>query len=124
MLLFFGIGYFISTIGILGLGFITYEYESSQEKHFSNGIIYKEYPLGNAISDYRGKRVKILRTSKWLPFEWLIYKTEYRGFSIAGKDLNVDFINTENSLILSTNLEKGDSIYQWADTIILDKNNH
>ena len=73
MVVVFGISYLSSTIGILGVGFILGDYETTNETHISKNLTYKETILGNAISDYRGKRIEIYKTISWFPIiEWRI----------------------------------------------------
>ena len=49
MVVVFGIGYISSTFGILGVGFVLGEYDTSVETRISKNLIYKETSLGNAI---------------------------------------------------------------------------
>jgi hypothetical protein len=122
MVLVFSVGYFSGTVGILGVGFVVGEFETNNEIWFDNGLIYKETSLGNAISDYRGKRIEINRTIKWLPLiEWQILSKEYFDFLAYGQQLNVVYDKPKNEFLLSAKEQLQDSTYYWTDTIRLEK---
>ncbi|MDI9311325.1 MAG: hypothetical protein QM535_14030 [Limnohabitans sp.] len=122
MILIFGLGYLSSTIGALGLGFVTGEYSTDTEKWFDNGIIYKEYSLGNTISDYRGKRIEIYKTIPWLPIiEWQVQHKEYYNFITSLHPLKIDYRQNENKIYLSTStsLREENNTKTWADTLTI-----
>ena len=122
MFLVYGIGYLSSTVGIIGIGFIIGEYETSNESWLKDGLIYKETPLGNAIADYRGKRVEIYKTISWLPIiEWRIQKKEYYEALPYLNKLNVEYREKEKKIYLNTSSEwgKDNHIEHWADTLTL-----
>jgi len=122
MVLVFSLGYFSGTVGILGVGFVVGEFETNNEIWFDNGLIYKETSLGNAISDYRGKRIEINKTIKWFPaFEWQILSKEYFDFFVIGQQLNVVYDKTRNEFLLSAEEQLQDSTYYWTDTIRIEK---
>lgn len=68
MIALFGAGYLLSTIGILGLGFILGDIDADRSIPLTNSLTYKQYNRGNAISDYRNVEVSVRKTYKWLPF--------------------------------------------------------
>jgi hypothetical protein len=118
MFIVFGIGYFSGTIGVLGVGFVTAEYDCDHQEWFDNGLVYKEYSLGNAISDYRGKRIDINRTIKYLPIiEWRVISKEYFNLAVYGQPLNVKYNNEKKEFTLSAERQWSDSTYHWNDTI-------
>jgi hypothetical protein len=81
MICVFGVGYIISTIGTVPLGFIINDYEMDEEKWHEDGLICKETSFGYVFSKDRGKRVEICKTVYWLPiFECLKVKKEYFGY--------------------------------------------
>jgi len=122
MIFVFSIDYFSGTVGVLGVGFVVAEFETDNEIWFDNGLIYKETSLGNAISDYRGKRIEINRTIKWLPLiEWQILSKEYFDFLICGQQLKVVYDKPKNEFLLSAEEQLQDSTYYWDDTIRLGK---
>lgn len=120
MAIVFGIGYLSSTIGILGVGFVLGEYDTSSETHISKNLIYKETTLGNAISDYRGKRVEIYKTISWFPiFEWRILKKEYYNVIPYLNQLNVDYQPDTKTIYLSAKEISAGKMETWADTLKL-----
>ena len=124
MFLVYGIGYLSGTVGILGVGFIIGEFETSNEIWLKDGLIYKEIPLGNAIADYRGKRVEIYKTISWLPLiEWRINKKEYINVLPNLDKLNVEYSEKERKIYLNTSRTwgKDNHIESWADTLTLSR---
>lgn len=118
----FFLSYFTGTVGILGVGFVVAEYETNNETWFDNGLIYKETSLGNAISDYRGKRIEISRTIKWLPvIEWQIISKEYFNLLVYGQQIDVVYDKPMNEFLLTAEEQWQDSTYYWTDTIRLEK---
>jgi hypothetical protein len=118
------VGYISGTIGALGVGFVIGEYDTKTDKWIGDGLIYKETPLGNAISDYRGKRVEIYRTISWIPIiEWRIMHKEYYNFITYGNDLKVEYQPDTKTIYLSAteNLRKGSNLEIWSDTLKLGK---
>jgi len=116
----FGIGYLSGTFGILGVGFVLGEYDTSFETHISKSLIYKETPLGNAISDYRGKRVEIYKTISWLPIiEWRILNKEYYNVIPYLNRLNVDYNHDTKTIYLNAEDIRAGKIETWADTLKL-----
>lgn len=118
----FGLGYISGTVGALGVGFVVAEYDTDTEKWLGDGLIYKETSLGNAISDYRGKRVEIYKTISWFPIlEWRTQKKEYFNLITYGNKLTVEYKPTENKIFLSTSMLWGKDKHteNWADTLIL-----
>lgn len=124
MFIVFGIGYFFGSAGILGVGFVTAEYETDYEQWLGNGLIYKESVLGNAISDYRGKKVEIYQTLSWLPIiEWRIAKKEYHNLITYSGRLEVEYKEAENKIFLTRTVQwgKDNQTQNWSDTISLAK---
>lgn len=118
MFIVFGIGYLSGSIGALGVGFVTAEHDYDYKKWFDNGLIYKEYSLGNAISDYRGKRIDINRTFKYFPIiEWRIESKKYFNLAVYGQPLNVNYNVEQKEFILSAKRQWSDSTFHWNDTI-------
>ena len=97
----FLIGYILSTVGILGLGFITAEYEPSKSLRINNNTVYKEYRIGNAISSTRGVNVCLYRNYYWFPlFERKFFSKKYIE---SYKEIkNQKNITPENSAINNT----------------------
>jgi len=123
MFIVFGLGYFSSTVGALGVGFVTAEYETDREKWLDNGVIYKELTLGNAISDHRGKKVEINKTIKWFPvIEWRLQDKTYNNLITYGNSLTVDYKPEKKKIYLSVSTKwgKDNKIYNWGDTLYLE----
>lgn len=133
MVIVFGIGYVSGTVGILGIGFIVNDYKVEYTKCLENGIIYKEMSLGNAISNYRGKRVEIYKTISWLPIiEWKILEKEYY-FSISKPSgiieevvfttpLTVEYKPMDGRIYLSVDQwsKRKRQYINWADTLVIE----
>ncbi|MEH3111884.1 hypothetical protein [Pedobacter terrae] len=118
----FGIGYLSGTLGILGVGFIVADFESDAEKKLSNGIIYREHSIGNAISDYRGTRVEIYKTVEWLPvFEYQIIQKEYYDVIAYPNEIKVSYEPNKHIVHLSaTIISLNDGRKEkWNDSIVV-----
>lgn len=120
----FGIGYFSGTVGALGVGFVTAEYSPRVEKWLGDGTIYKETLLGNAISDYRGKRIEIYKTIPWLPIlEWRIIKKEYFNLITYAQELTIDYKPDQQKIYLSSAMPWGKDRREvsWSDILSLNE---
>lgn len=116
------IGYMSGSIGILGVGFIVKEFDAEINKRIDNNFIYKEFTLGNALSDHRGKRVEIYKSLSWLPFlEWEIQSRKYTDYATYGQPLELIY-NPENKILLMKAHEnQANQIYYWSDTIRIEE---
>lgn len=116
------IGYMSGTIGILGVGFIVGEYDAEINKRIDNNFIYKEFTLGNALSDHRGKRVEIYKSFSWLPFiEWETQNRNYTDYATYGQPLELIY-NPENKiLIMKAHKNQANQIHYWSDTIRIEE---
>lgn len=120
----FGLNYLLGSVGALGVAFVTAEYETDREKWLDDGLIVKEQTLGNAISDYRGKKVEIYKTLNWFPvLEWRLQEKKYNSIITYGNPLTILYKPTENRIYLSTSMFWGTDrkTYNWADTLYLKK---
>lgn len=120
MIFIFGIGYFSSSLGILGVGLVVANYENSAQTDLGDGLIYKEQSIGNAISDYRGKHIEIYKTVTWLPiFEYRILEKEYDEALTYVNELTVKYEPAQHKIYLSnrTEWEKDKEMKKWSDTI-------
>ena len=133
----FGIGYIVSTIGFLGLGLILNEFEPAKELRINDQTVYKEFRIGNAISDCRGTKVCLYRNYQSFPFfERNYFSKDYvEGLNIEnneesithrdsnvnscptffGVDLIVRYDTVHNEIIISNNM--------LQDTLKLSKQN-
>lgn len=123
MVFVFGLNYLSATVGILGVGFITNDYTPEVEKWLGNGLIYKETSLGNAVSDYRGKRVEVFKTIPWFPvIEWRVTNKDYENcIIVATTPLTVNYKKDEQKIYLSASiwLENERKQEEWSDTLNL-----
>lgn len=62
------VGYLAGSIGVLGIGLVVGGYEPVAQQKVTSHIIYREYSLGNALTEGRGSRMSLYRTYFWLPF--------------------------------------------------------
>jgi hypothetical protein len=119
--LIFGLGYLSGTIGALGVGFITGSFESSNVIWYDNGVIYKEKPLGNAFSDFRGKEVEIYKTIGWLPIiEWRLANRKYFTVDTYRYPLQVKYLRSSETLILSLPDSVKIEDKTWVDTLSVE----
>ncbi|MBL4677832.1 MAG: hypothetical protein JKY70_16760 [Mucilaginibacter sp.] len=100
----FGFGYLMSTIGIIGLGFIVAEIESDRVIHLDDHILYRQYYQGNALTDYRGIEVIISKKVKWLPL---------LTYDVLSKEYQMKF-NYKKEIELAAP-KKGESVLFSAD---------
>jgi hypothetical protein len=124
MICVFGMGYISGTVGVLGIGFATNEMEPDVEKRFDDGLIYKETALGNALTDYRGKKVEVYRTIPWLPLlERRILEKDYFNVVTYLSALSVKYKPAENKIYLAASHPRGNErqVLHWADTLQLGK---
>lgn len=109
------------SVGILGMGFVTAEYETDEELWLEDGIIFKELYLGNALSNHRIKRLEINKTIPWFPIiEWRLVTKEYNNFAIFADPLTVNYDKQNKQLFLSLEKPWRDTTYYWADTILIE----
>ena len=116
----YGFGFIMGSIGLLGLGFVLGDVDADYEKWLGNGIIYREYDLGNALSDFRGKRVEISKTISWFPvIEHLSQEKLYSKSMDYYKPLIVDFDEKQTKIYLSQSIITKTKKNNWTDTLIL-----
>jgi hypothetical protein len=116
MIFVFGVGYLLSTIGILGLGFITGEYEPSKDIRINNSTVYREYGLGNATTSWGGTKVCLFTNFYWFPFfEREFFSKQYIGGSNIDK--NENFITPENSYVNNSPTFYGNGLEIKYDTV-------
>jgi hypothetical protein len=115
----FSINYLSGTVGILGVGFVLYDWETNQEIKLEDNLIYKEVSLGMALDDFRGKRVEIFRQVGFLPIERKITeKSYYNEIPWSIKKLNVEYNSqTKEVYLLGVDTLKNNEIEYWKDTL-------
>lgn len=117
----FSINYLSGTVGVLGVGFVLYDWETNQEIKLEDNFIYKEVSLGMALDDFRGKRVEIFRQVGFLPIERkIIEKSYYNEIPWSIKKLNVEYNSeTKEVYLLGVDTLKNNEIEYWKDTLII-----
>lgn len=118
----FGIGYFMSTVGFVGLGLILGNYIPINEEKMSEKISYKEIYLGNAISDYQGKRIEIYETISFLPFlkKKIVEKKYYTEEIPIFSDLILILNQEKREIYLYPVPNEYNRNLMWSDTIYLN----
>lgn len=118
--LFLGIGYMMSTIGILGLAFTLGDYETVDIQKLDNGIICKKTCYGNVTVDSSGTWIRIYKTIKWLPIiEWQLAEKEYKNEILPVYKANYSITKNEVSFYSSEWNKYEDKQEIWTDTISL-----
>lgn len=80
-------GYFVGSVGILGIGLVSTEYEPQTILDINDHVIYRSYSRGNTTTSWRGTGITLSSRLKWLPFiEHRFFKKEYIGEKVG--DLN------------------------------------
>lgn len=122
MILTFSFGFFAGSVGLLGVAFALGEYTPNSTIRLDQDFVYQEYHLGNALTDYRGKRIKV---SKKLPIvrflQKKVFEKEYYDIDAYMNPMKVQYDKEEKSLTLSPIADKfkNDSKYKWPDIIWL-----
>lgn len=123
MILTFGFGYISGSAGILGLAFQMGEYQHHGKIKISENLSYTESVLGNATSDYRGKRIEIFKNPSSLPFlERMIFQKSYLDIPQFSTPATVVYKADENKVYFSIRPVRK-SRYKldgWADTVDLN----
>lgn len=120
MLFAFFFGMSAGSIGALGTAFILGEYEAKMSKKITASLTYTEFTLGNALNDYRGKRIEIAKKIAFFPvLQYLIVKKEYYDINAYAHELNVNYSQDKNILVLSTWNNKDPENKLFPDTIVV-----
>ena len=125
----------ISVIGIIfvfGFGvflalFATYTYfiDMPREQQFSDGLIYREYTLGHATTENRGKHIEIYQIVPWLPIIQVFVKEKTYNHLIRCRDgeenyenkLTVNYKPNDNKIYLSAVICGRNGKEKWVDTL-------
>lgn len=135
MVIVFGSGYLLGTIGMLILGIGVAESEPSRTVRINNSTLYREYNLGFVTSSWGGSEVALFTSFRWFPFvEREFFSKKYVGDlyksnpgkserfttpdnsrvnttpSFYGTDFKLTYDTTKNELILSYG-SKRDTLY-------------
>ena len=121
----FGMGYVFSTAGFLAVGFMVEAHVPTDVRNIDNGLIYKEIPYGNSVSDFRLKHVEITRTLPVLPvLEWPIVRREYDASDeLMAPPFGIYYNQQRQQVCLSASHLSDDThrIETWSDTLDVGK---
>ncbi|MBO0935069.1 hypothetical protein J2I47_00780 [Fibrella sp. HMF5335] len=121
----FGAGYVFSTAGFTAIGFMVAAHVPNDVRNVGDGLIYKEVPYGNAVSDFRLKRVELTRTSSALPLiEWPIVRKEYDASDeLMAPPFGIYYNQQRQQLCLSAShlSDETKRLESWSDTLDLGK---
>ena len=121
----FGMGYVFSTAGFLAIGFMVEAHVPVDVRNVGDGLIYKEVPYGNAVSDFRLKRVEITRTLPLFPVvEWPVIRKEYDASDeLMAPPFGLYYNQRRQQLCLSANhlSDETHRVETWSDTLDLGK---
>lgn len=121
----FGIGYVFSTAGFLAVGFMVEAHVPTDIRNIDNNLIYKEIPYGNAVSDFRLKRVEITRTLPVLPvLEWPVIRKEYDASDeLMAPPFGIYYNQQRQQVCLSASHLSDDThrVETWSDTLDVGK---
>ena len=122
MICVFGIGYLLSTLGILGLMFIIGDYDSIKKVTLSDDLTCSITFLGNALSDHRGIKFEIYDQVDYLPFvDKRVMEHEVFDIRFPSSDIDMTFNEANNAIYFradSINENRGEV---WRDTIYLNE---
>ncbi len=122
-LLVLGYGYYNGSVGFLGIAFTMAEYEHSGKIPITENLSYTESILGNATSEYRGKRIEIFANPERFSFlEHMVFERSYTDIEQFSRPAKVDYDAEENVVVFSIP-RKGKGKYRlkgWSDTVDLD----
>lgn len=119
----FGYGYMNGSVGFLGIAFRMAEYEHNGKIPLADNLSYTESTLGNATSDYRGKRIEIYENPSSLPFlEHMVAEKTYTDIVQFSTPAQATFLSEEKKVVFSIP-RKGKGKYKlkgWSDTLDLN----
>jgi hypothetical protein len=116
----FGINYLTCSIGSLGLGFGLQNFECINKIELTKNLIYKEYSLGNGLTDYRGVRIEIYKKLTPLPLERkvqedIVHIAEYSGYT---HEIDIQYDSEKRYLYIQGTDRFVNSEYKfWNNTI-------
>ena len=121
----FGAGYVFSTAGFTALGFMVAAHVPTDVRNVGDGLIYKEVPYGNAVSDFRLKRVELTRTPSLLPLiEWPVVRKEYDASDeLMAPPFGIYYNQQRQQLCLSAShlSDETHRLESWSDTLDVGK---
>lgn len=116
----FGLGYLLSTVGILGLAFMVSDYDPTRRIELSNNLEYRETSIGNAISARRGRRCEVFEKMSWFPLiERRIVSKENNLF--YRDSIQVQYDKKSQQVYLKMRYRELKQYKNWKDTLYLSK---
>ncbi len=123
MILLFGVGYGGSSHAMIAIAIRTVEYDGKNEQWLENGYICKEFILGNALTDYRGKRLVVSQTLPWFPIlEREITSNEYFDLAVYLSPISVEYDSDRNTFLMEAQAKWGAETLQWTDSLQVKNN--
>lgn len=122
-LIIFGIGYFNGSMNFLGIAYRMGEYEHNGKIAIDDRLSYTESVIGNATSDYRGKRIEIFANPEHMPFlEYPVCEKSYTDIAQFSTPARVSYNKEANTVIFSIPAQRKGKyrLKGWADTVDLD----
>jgi hypothetical protein len=119
----FGIGYFVSTFGILFTLIAALDLDTDQRIWLTKDLIYKERNIGQGPDpSIREKQIEVYKTISFFPLlAKRVKEKTYDTWDLPlQKDLNISFSKEKNTLYL-TSLIKGYKTFNWCDSISFSK---
>lgn len=119
----FGVAYFNASVGVLGIAFVMSEYEHEGKIALTDNLSYTENVIGNATSDYRGKRIEIFSSPQTFSFlEHSVYERSYTDIQQFAHPVKAVYDSTENAVIFSIPKQRKGKYRMkgWSDTVDLD----
>lgn len=122
MVIVFGFGFLLSTVGLLGLMFVLGDYQPSITKPISENLTYSETWLGNAISNDRGRRYEVHQQINWLPIlkRQVACKEVFHHRFYHKDSTTVIFDLEEEKLFISVIPNDKSDMGIWNDTLNLN----
>lgn len=121
----FGMGYVFSTAGFLAIGFMVEAHVPTDIRTIDTNLVYKEIPYGNAVSDFRLKRVELTRTLPVLPvLEWSILEKVYDASDeLMAPPFGVYYNQQRQQVCLSAShlSDETHRVETWSDTLDVEK---
>lgn len=118
LVILFGLSYFFSTMGFLGVAFIVGEFEPSRSVRINGTTLYREYGRGNATVATGGSEVSLFTSFRWFPFvEREFFSKQYvSGFETTNEHKQERLTTPENSPINNTPTFYGTNFELTYDT--------
>ncbi len=115
MVLVYGVGYLLGTLGFVILWYIMSDFTLYQEEDLGHGLVYQERSITGALSGNQGTVVEIRKTVPGLPF--LLYKTagkKYLNEGVYQKSIDVVYEADRKVVVMKSRND------EWGDEIVIE----